>query len=42
MIFLMEYHPVKLFVDGKSLFSVAQNKNCSASQLNNDLDKVDD
>ena len=32
----------KLFTDDKSLFSVAQNKNNSASQLNNDLDKVSD
>ena len=33
---------VKLFADDTSLFSVAQNKNNSASQLHNDLDKVDD
>ena len=33
---------VKLFADDTSLFSVAQNKNNSASQLDNDLDKVDD
>ena len=31
---------VKLFADDTSLFSVVQNKNNSASQLNNDLDKV--
>ena len=33
---------VKLFADDTSLFSVAQNKNNSASQLNNDLNKVSD
>ena len=32
----------KLFADGTSLFSVVQNKNNSASQLNNDLNKVSD
>ena len=32
---------MKLFVDDTSLFSVAQNKNKSVSQLNNDL-KVSD
>ena len=31
---------LKLFADGTSLFSVIQNKNDSASQLNNNLDKV--
>ena len=30
---------VKLFADDTSLFSVAQNKNNSVSQFNNDLDK---
>ena len=33
---------VKRFADGTSLFSVVQNKNNSASQLNNDLNKVSD
>ena len=33
---------VKLFADDASLFSIVQNKNNSASQLNNDLDKVSD
>ena len=33
---------VKRFADGTSLFSVTQNKNNSASQLNNDLNKVND
>ena len=33
---------VKLFADDTSLFSVVQNKNNSASQLNNVLDKVSD
>ena len=33
---------VKLFADDTSLFSINQNKNNSASQLNNDLDKVSD
>ena len=33
---------VKLFADDTSLFSIVQNKNNSASQLDNDLDKVDD
>ena len=33
---------VKLFADDTSLFLVVQNKNNSASQLNNDLDKVSD
>ena len=33
---------VKLFADDTSLFSIVQNKNNSASQLNNDLDKVSD
>ena len=33
---------VKLFADVRSLFSVVQNKNNSASQLNNDLNKVSD
>ena len=33
---------VKLFADGTLLFSVVQNKNNSASQLNNDLNKVSD
>ena len=32
----------KLFADDTSLFSVVQNKNNSASQLNNDLNKVSD
>ena len=32
----------KLFVDDTSLFSVVQNKNDSASQLKNDLNKVSD
>ena len=32
----------KLFADDTSLFSVVQNKNNSASQLNNDLSKVSD
>ena len=32
----------KFFADGTSLFSVVQNKNNSASQLNNDLNKVSD
>ena len=31
---------VKLFADDTSLFSVVQNENNSASQLNNDLDQV--
>ena len=33
---------VKLFAGDTSLFSVFQNKNNSASQLNNDLDKISD
>ena len=33
---------VKLFADDTSLFSIVQNKNNSASWLNNDLDKVSD
>ena len=33
---------VKLFADDTSLFSIVQNKNNSASQLNNDLDRVSD
>ena len=33
---------VKLFADDTSLFSVVENKNNSASQLNNDLDEVSD
>ena len=33
---------VKLFADDTSLFSIIQNKNSSASQLNNDLDKISD
>ena len=33
---------VKLFADDRSLFSVVQNRNNSASQLNNDLNKVSD
>ena len=33
---------MKLFADDTLLFSVVQNKNNSASQLNNDLDKVSD
>ena len=33
---------VKLFTDDTSLFSFVENKNNSASQLNNDLDKVSD
>ena len=33
---------VKLFADDTSLFSVVQNNNNSASQLNNGLDKVSD
>ena len=33
---------VKLFADDISLFSIVQNKNNSASQLNNDLDKISD
>ena len=33
---------VKLFADDTSLFSVAQNENNSASQLNSDLVKVGD
>ena len=33
---------VKFFADDTSLFSIVQNKNNSASQLNNDLDKVSD
>ena len=33
---------VELFLDVTLLFSVVQNKNDSASQLNNDLDKVSD
>ena len=33
---------MKLFADDISLFSVVQNKNNSASQLNNDLNKVSD
>ena len=33
---------VKLFADDTSLFSVVQNKNNSASQLNKDLNKVSD
>ena len=31
---------VKFFADDTSLFSIVQNKNNSASQLNNDLDKI--
>ena len=33
---------VKLFADDTSLFSIVQNKNNSASQFNNDLDKISD
>ena len=33
---------VKLFAGDTSLFSVFRNKNNSASQLNNDLDKISD
>ena len=33
---------VKLFPDGTSLFSIVQNKNNSAPQLNNDFNKVSD
>ena len=33
---------VKLFADDTSLLSIVQNKNNSASQLNNDLDRVSD
>ena len=33
---------MKLFADGTSLFSFVQNKNNSASQLNNGFDKVGD
>ena len=32
----------KLFADDTSFFSIVQNKNNSASQRNNDLDKVSD
>ena len=33
---------VKLFADDTSLFSIVQNRNNSASQVNNDLDKIND
>ena len=35
-------YTVKLFADDTSLFSIAKNKNSSALQLSNDLDKISD